>query len=42
VEKSAGHFLAGANFGKRSVPVGIQINLESLFVGADLHFRVHT
>jgi len=41
VEKPAGHLLARADLGKRSILIGIQVNLKSLFVGADLHFRVH-
>jgi len=34
-EKPARHFLARADRGKRSILLGIQINLESLLVGAD-------
>jgi len=41
VEKPARHLLARADLGKRSILIGIQVNLKSLFVGADLHFRVH-
>ena len=41
-EKPARHFLPRADLGKRPVLFGIQINLESLLVGADLHLRIHT
>jgi len=41
LEKPARHLLARADLGKRSILIGIQVNLKSLFVGADLHFWVH-
>src|SRR5690348_1986294 len=41
-KESACYFLAGANFSEGSVLARIQINLESLLVGADLHLRTHT
>ena len=39
--RSAPVSLACANLGKRSILLGVQINLESLLAGADLHLRVH-
>ena len=41
LKKSPRHFLAGANFGKRSVAFPIEIDLERLLVRSDIHLRVH-
>src|SRR5437773_3645652 len=41
-EKSTRYFLAGANLGECSVLADVQVDLESLFVGANLHFWIHT
>jgi len=41
-KKSSRHLLARADFGECSVLACLQINPESLFVGADFHLGVHT
>ncbi|MEY2544530.1 MAG: hypothetical protein QOE81_1991, partial [Verrucomicrobiota bacterium] len=42
MEKSARHFLARANFGERPILLPIEIDLERLSVGPDIHLRLHT
>src|SRR4029434_4341730 len=34
-------FLTCANFGKRSVAFGVEIDLERLLVRSDIHLRIH-
>ena len=41
-EKSTRYFLAGANLGECSVLTDVQVDLESLLVGANLHLWIHT
>ena len=40
-EEPARHFLAGADLDKRPVLLRVQINLECLLVGLDVHLGVH-
>ena len=41
VEKPPRNFLPSADLGKRSIPLRVEIDLERLFVGVDVHLRVH-
>jgi hypothetical protein len=40
-KKSPGYFLSGADLGKSPILGGVEIDLEGLFVGADLHLWIH-
>src|SRR5438874_3886022 len=42
LEESTRHFLAPPAFGARALSANVQINLESLLISGNLHFRVHT
>src|ERR1700736_3414408 len=42
VKKTPSHFLACANLGERPVLLPIEIDLERLPVGPDVHLRLHT
>ena len=41
-EKSTRYFLARANLGECAVLADVQVDLENLFVGANLHLWIHT
>ena len=41
MEKTARHFLAGADLRERSVFLCVQVDLERLLVCANVHLRVH-
>src|SRR5262249_5916258 len=41
LEKAKRYFLAGADFGKGAVAFSLEIDLERLFVGSDVHLSVH-
>ena len=42
MKKSSSDFLAGADFSEGAVLLRVEIDLERLLVGADIHLRVHT
>ena len=42
MKKSPRHFLSGSDLSKSAVFLRVQIDLQCLFIGADVHLRVHT